>query len=138
MKKIIVSLFVLIFLFITSQWLTVENPIETKVLINGDPPYDTVYVTPFQNEFEVNIISKLSGTCEICVNPMNASISPSCLGKQVTQGKNTFRFLLSPEQNITRLFIEYKVSCNLTNYLTEISILQDELLTPGVRWEKDR
>jgi len=133
MRKIIVSLFALIFLFTVSQWPTVENPIETKVLINGNPPYDTVYVTPSQNEFEVNIISKLSGTCEICVNPMNASVSPSCLRKQVTQGKNTFRFLISPEQNITRLFIEYQVSCNLTHYLTEISILQDELLTPGVR-----
>ena len=112
-----------------SQKPTVENIIETKIFIDGNPLYNVTHISSYHGEVELDVIivSKLNGTCEVCINPMNATVSPSCIRKKIILNKNVFKFTLFPEKNATRLFVEYQVSCKFTHHLRRISISRDGL-----------
>ncbi|WP_297513445.1 hypothetical protein [Thermococcus sp.] len=132
MKKIVVFFFILIALIMLaiSQEPTAENTIKTEIFIDGNPLYNVTHVSSCHGEVELDVIivSKLNGTCEVCINPMNATVSPSCTKKKVITDKNVFKFALFPEQNTTRLVIGYQVSCEFTNHLQMISISEDGLV----------
>lgn len=132
MRKIVVFFFIFIALImlVILQEPTAENIIETEVFIDGNPLYNVTHIGPYHGEVEVDVIivSNLKGTCEVCINPMNATASPSCISKEVMPNKNTFKFALFPEQNTTRLFVEYQVSCKFTNYLRVTSISESGLV----------
>ena len=132
MKKIVVFFFILmaLIMLVISQEPTAENIIETEIFIDGNPLYNVAHVSSYHGEVELDVIivSKLNGTCEVCINPINATVSPSCTRKKVILDKNVFKFTLFPKQNTTRLFMEYHVSCEFTHHLQRILISRDGLV----------